>query len=110
MSEYPTATMVVTVDHKLQVDANYKGEPGLMLGMLGALRYSQEWCAKQLDDRANLLHDEEISNHNQCIQMSRDDALKALYGAYQSLQQRIGAISASSDKATFEIPTSIQTL
>ena len=104
--------MTITINNKLEVRTNYKGESGLFLGMLGAIRYSEEWCCKQLQLqlRENHLQDGKESNHNECIHMSRDEALKALYDAYQSLQMRIGAITASSEQATFQIPTSIKNI
>lgn len=98
------ASLTIALDTSLEPKIFYKGNPGLILPMIGALRQAESYLEYELVARHNLLHPSENSKHSEPVRVTRDEALTRYYKAMDTLRARIGAIAAAPEQASFDLP------
>lgn len=102
--------ITIKMDSSLSFTHTYRGAPGLLTAMLGALRFSEDWVVEQI----KVSHDAKpvpLCTHDESnsleVEVSRDVAIDLYWKALEKLRQRMIAINESSPDAVFQIDPSL---
>ena len=98
------------MDHTLGFKHEFRGDPALMIGMLGATRFTEDWLVQEIKVASGIVNiplcnDDKVNSL--VIEVPKEVAAAHYYAAIGILRDRLGAITNSDQRATFQIDPSL---
>lgn len=104
--------MTIDIDAGLNFNVNFHGHEGLLVGMIGALKFAENWATDRVVEKQRVgggwgETKRDCANdkleYDQEVKVPKETAIEAYEFAIKALEMRKKAIKGSTDEATFMI-------
>lgn len=104
------AELVIRMDHTLGFKHEFRGDPALMIPLLGATRFTEDWLVQEIKVASGIVNIplcEDDKVNSLVIEVPKEVAAAHYYAAMDKIRDRLAAITNSDQQAIFAIDPSL---